>query len=47
LAAGVAVETAAGFLDELEEDPPLVVVRFVLFSDDVLAAFEQPLGEWR
>jgi O-acetyl-ADP-ribose deacetylase (regulator of RNase III) len=39
LAAGVAVRTAADFLSELPGDHPLVLVRFVLFSNDVLQAF--------
>ena len=39
-AAEVAVGTTVAFLEQLEEDAPLLVVRFVLFSDDVVAAFE-------
>ena len=39
-AARIAVETASDFLSELTDDAPLAVVRFVLFSDDVLQAFE-------
>jgi O-acetyl-ADP-ribose deacetylase (regulator of RNase III) len=40
LAASVAVRTANDFLTELTDDHPLALVRFVLFSNDVLQAFE-------
>ena len=39
-AARVAVRASVDFLEELEADQPLSLVRFVLFSDDVLRAFE-------
>jgi O-acetyl-ADP-ribose deacetylase len=39
-AAQIAVQTAADFLRELSGDQPLELVRFVLFSSDVLQAFE-------
>jgi O-acetyl-ADP-ribose deacetylase len=39
-AARVAVDVAADSLRRMEDDSPLELVRFVLFSDDVLAAFE-------
>jgi O-acetyl-ADP-ribose deacetylase (regulator of RNase III) len=39
-AARVAVRTAADFLSGLTADRPLILVRFVLFSNDVLQAFE-------
>jgi O-acetyl-ADP-ribose deacetylase (regulator of RNase III) len=42
-AARVAIATAAQFLRGLGEDCPLVLVRFVLFSADVLSAFETAL----
>ncbi len=42
-AARAAVETAAEFLNGLDESSPLRLVRFVLFSADVLAAFEGAL----
>ena len=42
-AARVAVQTAADFLVELTDDHPLKLVRFVLFSNDVLSAFEAAL----
>jgi O-acetyl-ADP-ribose deacetylase (regulator of RNase III) len=44
-ASRVAVYTAAKFLRELEDTSPLRTVRFVLFSPDALAAFEQALRE--
>ena len=40
LAAGIAVRTAAAFLRGLTEEQTLALVRFVLFSNDVLQAFE-------
>lgn len=43
-AAQVAVATSAAFLAELDDSRPLVLVRFVLFSADALAAFQQALG---
>jgi O-acetyl-ADP-ribose deacetylase (regulator of RNase III) len=43
-AATVAVATAADFLRALDDDLPLTTIRFVLFSDDVLAAFEVSLS---
>jgi len=39
-AAKIAVRTAADFLSELTDEHPLVLIRFVLFSNDVLQAFE-------
>jgi O-acetyl-ADP-ribose deacetylase len=42
-ASQVAVQTAAKFLRGSDKDCPLEVVRFVLFSDDVLAAFARAL----
>jgi O-acetyl-ADP-ribose deacetylase (regulator of RNase III) len=39
----VAVSTAAQFLGELDESQPLEIVRFVLFSEEVLQAFERGL----
>lgn len=39
-AARVAIDATASVLERLTDDSPLVVVRFVLFSADVLAAFE-------
>ena len=44
-AARAAVETAAAFLAGLDEGSPLRLARFVLFSADVLAAFERVLEE--
>lgn len=41
-----AVGATADFLERLEESSPLMVARFVLFSDDALAAFESVLGDW-
>jgi O-acetyl-ADP-ribose deacetylase (regulator of RNase III) len=43
-AARVALATATAFLSELDDPRPLTLVRFVLFSADALAAFEQALG---
>lgn len=43
-AARVALEAAADSLRQLETSASLEVVRFVLFSDDVRAAFEFELG---
>jgi len=42
-AARAAIETTADFLRELDEGAPLVLVRFVLFSADIRAAFERAL----
>jgi O-acetyl-ADP-ribose deacetylase (regulator of RNase III) len=42
-AARVAIAVAAKFLRGLGQGDPLAVVRFALFSDDVLAAFEAAL----
>jgi O-acetyl-ADP-ribose deacetylase (regulator of RNase III) len=39
-AAHVAVHTAAEFLRELDDSSSLTIVRFVLFSPDVLTAFK-------
>ena len=39
-AAQVAVQTALDFLDEPANDQPLTLIRFVLFSNDALQAFE-------
>jgi O-acetyl-ADP-ribose deacetylase (regulator of RNase III) len=44
-ASRVAVSTAAAFLRGLDDRSPLSTVRFVLFSAEVLAAFEQALRE--
>jgi O-acetyl-ADP-ribose deacetylase (regulator of RNase III) len=44
-AARTAIETAARFLRNLAKDRPLTLVRFVLFSPDVLSAFEVGLAE--
>lgn len=43
-AARVAIATSAAFLSQLDDSRPLVLVRFVLFSPDALAAFQQALG---
>lgn len=43
-AAQVAVGTAVKFMEELREDSPLELVRFVLFSDEALAAFVAALN---
>jgi O-acetyl-ADP-ribose deacetylase (regulator of RNase III) len=42
-AAHVAVTTAIGFLESLSTQVSLNLVRFVLFSSDALAAFEEAL----
>jgi O-acetyl-ADP-ribose deacetylase (regulator of RNase III) len=42
-AARIAVRTAADFLRELTGEQPPELVRFVLFSNDVLQAFEAAL----
>lgn len=42
-AAKIAVKTAADFLGKLEGAQPLALVRFALFSSDVLHAFEAAL----
>lgn len=39
-AAQIAVKTASDFLAELPDEQPLSLVRFALFSSDVLQAFE-------
>lgn len=44
-AARVAVRTAVQFLQELAPDSPLLQVRFVLFSPELLAAFTQALQQ--
>jgi O-acetyl-ADP-ribose deacetylase (regulator of RNase III) len=44
-AARVAVRTAVDFLSTLEESRPLEIVRFVLFSADVLTAFKSALEQ--
>jgi O-acetyl-ADP-ribose deacetylase (regulator of RNase III) len=43
-AARVAIATTVSFLDHLAADSPLSLVRFALFSDDVLANFESALA---
>src|SRR4051812_38464254 len=40
LAANIAVRTASDFLKGLTEEQPLKLIRFVLFSNDALQAFE-------
>jgi O-acetyl-ADP-ribose deacetylase len=42
-AASVAIKVATDFLSELGKDSSLTLVRFVLFSNDVLEAFERAL----
>jgi O-acetyl-ADP-ribose deacetylase len=42
-ASRVAIETVAEYLRELADDKPPQLVRFVLFSSDVLAAFDRAL----
>ncbi len=44
-AARAAVDVTATFLAGLDEESPLRLVRFVLFSTDALAAFERALEE--
>jgi O-acetyl-ADP-ribose deacetylase (regulator of RNase III) len=44
-AARAAVDTAVAFLKELRGDQSPELVRFVLFSADVLAIFEEALEE--
>src|SRR5215212_12095405 len=44
-AARVAVKTAIDFLTELEDAQPLALVRFVLFSNEALSAFERAFTE--
>jgi O-acetyl-ADP-ribose deacetylase (regulator of RNase III) len=44
-ASRVAVSTAAAFLRGLDDRSPLSTVRFVLFSAEVLAAFERAVRE--
>lgn len=46
-AARVAIATAAEFLGQLRDDQTLQTVRFVLFSSEALAAFEQALSNWK
>ena len=46
-AARVAINTAAEFLHQLPTDSPLELVRFVLFSADALAAFQQAIKDGR
>ena len=43
-AAHATVDTAVTFLRGLDEGNPLVLIRFVLFSADAQAAFEQALS---
>jgi O-acetyl-ADP-ribose deacetylase (regulator of RNase III) len=43
-AAEIAVRTTATFLLALGKDRPLELVRFVLFSDDVMAPFQNALA---
>jgi O-acetyl-ADP-ribose deacetylase (regulator of RNase III) len=45
-AARVAINTAARFLEELPVESPLALLRFVLFSSDVLKTFEQALDRF-
>jgi O-acetyl-ADP-ribose deacetylase len=42
-AAGVAVTTAASFLEQLPADSSFLLVRFVLFSAEALTAFERAI----
>src|SRR4051794_36834018 len=44
-AARVAVKTAADFLAELEDRQSLALIRFVLFSNEALSAFEQAFAD--
>jgi O-acetyl-ADP-ribose deacetylase (regulator of RNase III) len=44
-AARIAVAVAVAFLRGLPADHPMEAVRFVLFSDDILAAFSRSLGD--
>jgi O-acetyl-ADP-ribose deacetylase (regulator of RNase III) len=44
-AAQIAVKTASGFLNELGDKQPLSLVRFALFSKDVLQAFKAALND--
>jgi O-acetyl-ADP-ribose deacetylase (regulator of RNase III) len=46
-AARTAITTAASFLQQLPADAPLTLVRFVLFSADVFAAFEREHNGYR
>ncbi|MEX0610995.1 MAG: O-acetyl-ADP-ribose deacetylase [Pirellulales bacterium] len=46
-ASRVAVRTAAQFLRELDKSHSLAAVRFVLFSPDVLSAFERAMAKER
>jgi O-acetyl-ADP-ribose deacetylase len=45
-AARVAIEVAGRFLGNLPKDQPLKLVRFVLFSPDVMSAFETALTDF-
>jgi hypothetical protein len=45
--ARVAVDAAGNFLKELPNDRPLQLVRFVLFSSDVMSAFEAALANFQ
>jgi O-acetyl-ADP-ribose deacetylase (regulator of RNase III) len=45
-AARVAMKTAADFLSELEAEHPLSAIRFVLFSNEALSAFERARKEY-
>jgi O-acetyl-ADP-ribose deacetylase (regulator of RNase III) len=44
-AARVAIGTAVNFLEQLPNDAPFRLARFVLFSADILTAFEKALGK--
>jgi O-acetyl-ADP-ribose deacetylase (regulator of RNase III) len=44
-AARIAIQMASEFLAQLTDDQPLVLVRFVLFSIDVLKVFEAALQQ--
>jgi O-acetyl-ADP-ribose deacetylase (regulator of RNase III) len=46
-AARVAITTSTDFLTQLPADSPLQLVRFVLFSEDVQAAFDKELVDYR
>jgi O-acetyl-ADP-ribose deacetylase len=46
-AARVAVNVAGNFLHDLTDDRPLQLVRFVLFSSDVLSGFEAALANFK
>lgn len=44
-AARIAVKTATDFLSELEDAQPLALIRFVLFTNEALSAFERAFTE--